>query len=36
MVFDERVFLKFNALSNLTKIAAIYASLPYWKSMGML
>jgi DASS family divalent anion:Na+ symporter len=36
MMFDERVFLKFNALSNLTKIAAIYASLPYWKSMGML
>lgn len=35
-VYDEKVFLKFNALSNLTKVAAIYASMPYWKSMGLL
>lgn len=35
-VYDERLFLKFNAFSNLMKIAAIYASMPYWKSLGLL
>jgi divalent anion:Na+ symporter, DASS family len=35
-VYDERLFLKFNVFSNLMKIAAIYASMPYWKSLGLL
>lgn len=35
-VYDENLFLKFNAFSNLMKIAAIYASMPYWKSLGLL
>jgi di/tricarboxylate transporter len=35
-IYDEGLFLKFNALSNVMKIAAIYASMPYWKSLGLL
>ncbi len=35
-VYDESLFLKFNALANLAKIAAIYASMPYWKALGLL
>jgi hypothetical protein len=35
-VYDENLFLKFNAFANLMKIAAIYASMPYWKSLGLL
>jgi DASS family divalent anion:Na+ symporter len=35
-VFNESVFLKFNALCNVTKVIAIYASMPYWKGMGLL
>jgi DASS family divalent anion:Na+ symporter len=35
-IYDEGLFLKFNALSNVMKLAAIYASMPYWKSLGLL
>lgn len=35
-LYDEPLFLRFNALANLTKIAAIYASMPYWKTVGLL
>lgn len=35
-LFDEALFLRFNALANLAKIAAIYASMPYWKAIGLL
>lgn len=35
-LYDERVFLRFNALANLAKLAAIYASIPYWKAIGLL
>ena len=35
-IFDEALFLRFNALFNLLKIVAIYASMPYWKSLGLL
>ncbi|OGB27477.1 MAG: hypothetical protein A3I66_06215 [Burkholderiales bacterium RIFCSPLOWO2_02_FULL_57_36] len=35
-VYDEGLFLRFNALANLMKIAAIYASMPYWKALGLL
>jgi DASS family divalent anion:Na+ symporter len=35
-IYDERMFLSFNALANVVKIGAIYASMPYWKSMGLL
>ncbi len=33
---DERLFLRFNTLINLGKILAVYASLPYWKALGLL
>lgn len=35
-VYDESQFLRFNALMNVGKIAAIYVSLPYWEMMGLL
>lgn len=35
-LYDEKVFLRFNAVSNLAKLVAIYASLPYWKMIGLL
>jgi len=35
-IFDEALFLKFNVLANLAKIVAIYASIPYWKALGLL
>lgn len=35
-VYDEKAFLRFNVLMNTAKVAAIYASLPYWKLMGLL
>jgi hypothetical protein len=35
-LFNENTFLIFNALSNLAKIIAIYASIPYWKWIGLL
>lgn len=35
-LYDENLFLRFNALANLAKIAAIYASMPYWKAIGLL
>ncbi len=34
--YDERAFLRFNALMNLAKVAALFASLPYWRSQGLL
>lgn len=35
-IYDEPLFLRFNALFNVLKIAAIYASMSYWKGMGLL
>jgi di/tricarboxylate transporter len=35
-IYDERLFLAFNTLANLMKIGAIYASMPYWKTLGLL
>lgn len=35
-VFDERLFLRFNALFNVLKVVAIFASFNYWKGMGLL
>jgi len=34
--YDEKTFLRYNALMNLAKLGALYASLPYWKWMGLL
>ncbi len=35
-VYNEKSFLKFNVIVNLIKIAAIYASIPFWKLIGLL
>ena len=34
--FDERRFLIFNGIMNLVKIAALYLSIPYWRTLGLL
>jgi di/tricarboxylate transporter len=34
--FDERRFLIFNGIMNLLKIAALYLSIPYWQTIGVL
>ncbi|MBI1892329.1 MAG: anion permease [Burkholderiales bacterium] len=35
-LYDEKSFLRFNALMNFARLAAVYASLPFWKMLGML
>ncbi len=35
-LYDERLFLRLNAFSNLVKLGALYASIPYWKALGLL
>jgi divalent anion:Na+ symporter, DASS family len=34
--YDEPAFLRYNALMNGVKLLALYASLPYWKWLGLL
>lgn len=34
--YDEKSFLRFNWLSNGLKLASIYASIPWWKMLGLL
>jgi len=34
--YDERAFLRYNVLMNAAKLLALYASLPWWKWMGLL
>jgi len=35
-VYDEGSFLRFNCFMNFVRIAAIYASMPFWTAMGIL
>jgi len=35
-VYCEKTLLKFTLLTNLFRIAAIYASLPYWRWLGVI
>ncbi|MEC4720699.1 SLC13 family permease [Noviherbaspirillum sp. CPCC 100848] len=35
-LYDEKSFLRFNAVLNLARPAAVYASLPYWKMLGLM
>jgi len=35
-LYDETSFLRFNAVMNFARLAAVYASLPYWKMMGLM
>ena len=34
--YDERIFLRFNAASNLLRLLAVLIALPYWKWLGIL
>ncbi|CAK0763628.1 TRAP transporter large permease subunit [Gammaproteobacteria bacterium] len=35
-VTNEKIFLRFNAFSNLIKLVALYISIPYWGLLGLL
>jgi len=35
-LYDEKSFLRYNALMNVFKILAIYVSIPFWKMIGVL
>ncbi|HPU89276.1 MAG TPA: SLC13 family permease [Spirochaetota bacterium] len=35
-IYDSRLFLKYNAISVLFRFAAVYASIPFWKYLGIL
>jgi len=34
--YNEKSFLYFNAFMNFARLAAVYASLPFWKMLGIL
>lgn len=35
-LYDENAFLRFNTYSNLLKLGALFASIPYWNAVGLL
>jgi divalent anion:Na+ symporter, DASS family len=35
-MYDEPLFLRLNAMMNLGRLLAVYASFPYWKMLGIL
>ena len=35
-LYQEKTFLLHNGLMNFVRLAAIYASIPYWKAIGLL
>lgn len=35
-LYQEKSFLLYNGLMNLARLAAVYASIPYWKATGLL
>lgn len=35
-LYDEKRFLWFNAVLNFARLGAVYASIPYWKALGIL
>lgn len=35
-IFHEKSFLIYNGVMNFVRLAAVYASLPYWKAIGLL
>lgn len=34
--YDEKLFLRSNAVMNLIKLSALYASIPYWTQLGLI
>lgn len=35
-LYQEKTFLLYNGLMNVARLAAVYASIPYWKAIGLL
>lgn len=35
-LYDDRALLKFNLVANGVRLAAVYASIPYWEAMNIL
>ncbi len=35
-IYHQKLFLRYNALTILFRLAAIYASIPFWKMLGIL
>lgn len=35
-VYDKRLFMRYNAITVLFRFAAVYASIPFWKYLGIL
>lgn len=35
-IYDESMFLKFNMLMNLVRLAGVYAAIPFWAALGLL
>lgn len=35
-IYDEAFFIKFNMFMNLIRLAGVYASIPFWKGLGLL
>lgn len=36
LVYDEKQFMSFNSVMNFIKVAALLASIPLWKMMGLM
>ncbi|HEX4329768.1 MAG TPA: SLC13 family permease [Burkholderiales bacterium] len=34
--FNEKSFITYNALTSLLRLAGLYASIPFWRSLGLL
>jgi len=35
-IYDEKTFLRFNLFMNLVRLGGIYASIPFWKWLGLV
>ena len=35
-IYDERSFITFNAITTFIRLAGVYASIPFWRSLGLL
>jgi hypothetical protein len=34
--FNEKSFITFNAMTALVRLLGLYASIPFWRSLGLL
>jgi hypothetical protein len=35
-IYDEGMFLKFNMLMNVVRLAGVYAAIPFWAALGLI